>query len=244
MGSTPHTFPGITFLLLTLAIAAADQRRHQAGFHSQPGVSFGEVSEADSAFRSLKNDLSRITSIDDNLGNLSERVNEIIKAQVERAKAQQPASQRGGGGSNCPAPFVEVMSECFSLSRTRLPWHHARHYCLGMGGDLATPSFLYALKTYILEREGDADVWVGGFRRERGTGRGSTATRTAPTRPSRPTTGRPTSPTTAKATENTASSCRRTSTRRSQTARASDTSPSSASTVGRGRVCAGLCRSM
>lgn len=162
MGSTPHTFPGITFLLLILAIAAADQRRHQAGFHSQPGVSFGEVSEADSAFRSLKNDLSRITSIDDNLGNLSERVNEIIKAQVERAKAQQPASQRGGGGSNCPAPFVEVMSECFSLSRTRLPWHHARHYCLGMGGDLATPSFLYALKTYILEREGDADVWVGG----------------------------------------------------------------------------------
>lgn len=59
------------------------------------------------------------------------------------------------GGSNCPAPFVEVMSECFSLSRTRLPWHHARHYCLGMGGDLATPSFIYALKTYILEREGE-----------------------------------------------------------------------------------------
>lgn len=58
-------------------------------------------------------------------------------------------------GADCPAPFVSVMGECFSLSKTRLPWHHARHYCLGMGGDLATPSFLYALKTYILEREGE-----------------------------------------------------------------------------------------
>lgn len=117
MGSTPHTFPSITFLLLTLAIAAADQRRHQAGFHSQPGVSFGEVSEADSAFRSLKNDLSRITSIDDNLGNLSERVNEIIKAQVERAKAQQPASQRGGGKARMKGSLTLAAA---SVSGTRL----------------------------------------------------------------------------------------------------------------------------
>lgn len=162
MNSTPHKSPSITFVLLTLAIAAAAQQRLQSAFHSQPGASFGEVSEAESAFRSLKNDLSRITSIDENLGNLNERLNELIKAQVDRAKSQQPASQRGGAGADCPAPFVSVMGECFSLSKTRLPWHHARHYCLGMGGDLATPSFLYALKTYILEREGDADVWVGG----------------------------------------------------------------------------------
>lgn len=97
MNSTPHKSPSITFVLLTLAIAAAAQQRLQSAFHSQPGASFGEVSEAESAFRSLKNDLSRITSIDENLGNLNERLNELIKAQVDRAKSQQPASQRGGG---------------------------------------------------------------------------------------------------------------------------------------------------
>ncbi|XP_042882020.1 perlucin-like isoform X2 [Penaeus japonicus] len=161
MTSAPHTSLALALALLTLGITAADQRRHQSAYHSQPRVSFGEVSEGDSVTRSLKDDLSRITSIDENLGNLNERLNELIKAQVDRAKSQQPASQRGGG-AECPTPFVSVMGECFSLSRTRLPWHHARHYCLGMGGDLATPSFLYALKTYILEREGDADVWVGG----------------------------------------------------------------------------------
>ncbi|KAK7082718.1 hypothetical protein SK128_026805, partial [Halocaridina rubra] len=65
--------------------------------------------------------------------------------------------------SVCPYPFVKVVEECFYVSRTSLTWHAARHYCRGMGGDLATPSNLYGLKTHILEKRGPRILWIGGI---------------------------------------------------------------------------------
>ena len=54
----------------------------------------------------------------------------------------------------CPYPFQEVVDECFYLSPNNLAWHNARHSCQGMGADLATPSYLYALRTFVADKKG------------------------------------------------------------------------------------------
>ncbi|KAG7175180.1 C-type lectin-like 28 [Homarus americanus] len=62
----------------------------------------------------------------------------------------------------CPDPYSTVVGECFYLSPNQLSWHSSRHFCRGMGGDLATPRHLYALKAFITEKRGPKAVWIGG----------------------------------------------------------------------------------
>ncbi|XP_068200535.1 perlucin-like protein [Palaemon carinicauda] len=72
---------------------------------------------------------------------------------------------RAGAPSNmeCPYPFTKVVDECFYVSKAGLAWHPARHHCQGMGGDLAAPSNLYALKAHVLETRGPKLLWIGGI---------------------------------------------------------------------------------
>ncbi|KAK8747452.1 hypothetical protein OTU49_016816 [Cherax quadricarinatus] len=62
----------------------------------------------------------------------------------------------------CPPPYVTVMDECFYLSPYPLPWQLARYHCLNMDGDLAVPKSIYLLKTFILDKAGSLNVFVGG----------------------------------------------------------------------------------
>ncbi|XP_064117702.1 uncharacterized protein LOC135223127 [Macrobrachium nipponense] len=70
---------------------------------------------------------------------------------------------RGTNNVECPYPFTKVVDECFYVSKTGLAWHPARHHCQGMGGDLAAPSNLYALKAHLLETRGPKLLWIGGI---------------------------------------------------------------------------------
>ncbi|XP_042879791.1 C-type lectin lectoxin-Phi1-like [Penaeus japonicus] len=70
----------------------------------------------------------------------------------------------------CPFPYVNVMGECFYLSKYKLNWDDARKYCLGMSGDLAVPALLYALKTYVIEEKAARSTWIGGQNEGNGTG--------------------------------------------------------------------------
>ncbi|XP_063875395.1 lithostathine-1-alpha-like [Scylla paramamosain] len=64
--------------------------------------------------------------------------------------------------SDCPYPFKHVVDECYYLSSNTLTWHNARHSCQGMGGELAMPAFLYALRNFVAaERGSPRSVWVG-----------------------------------------------------------------------------------
>ncbi|KAK8744663.1 hypothetical protein OTU49_000554, partial [Cherax quadricarinatus] len=63
----------------------------------------------------------------------------------------------------CPEPFTAVVGECFYLSPNTLSWHSARHTCRGMGGDLATPKHLYALKAFLTNERGPKAAWIGGM---------------------------------------------------------------------------------
>ncbi|XP_045111088.1 C-type lectin domain family 17, member A-like [Portunus trituberculatus] len=64
--------------------------------------------------------------------------------------------------SDCPYPFKQVLDECYYLSSNTLTWHNARHSCQGMGGELAMPIYLYALRNFVAgERGPPRSVWVG-----------------------------------------------------------------------------------
>ncbi|XP_042865814.1 type-2 ice-structuring protein-like isoform X2 [Penaeus japonicus] len=61
----------------------------------------------------------------------------------------------------CPDPFVKVGSECFYLSDSGQVFGEARAVCLGLGGDLASPADVPALKDYIIDRGQTLAVWLG-----------------------------------------------------------------------------------
>ncbi|XP_047496800.1 uncharacterized protein LOC125044267 [Penaeus chinensis] len=69
---------------------------------------------------------------------------------------------------DCPFPYANFMGECFYASKYKLKWHDARQYCLDMNGDLAVPTMLYALKTYVIEERVSRSTWIGGLDEEDG----------------------------------------------------------------------------
>ncbi|XP_042211996.1 type-2 ice-structuring protein-like [Homarus americanus] len=60
----------------------------------------------------------------------------------------------------CPPPFRRVMNECFFPGKNPLTWDEARQHCRGMGGDLAAPEHLYALKSFFATEM--SYLWIGG----------------------------------------------------------------------------------
>lgn len=50
----------------------------------------------------------------------------------------------------CPGPFTKVGSECFYLSESGCVFGEARAFCLGLGGNLASPADVPALKDYVI----------------------------------------------------------------------------------------------
>nr|XP_027211117.1 type-2 ice-structuring protein-like [Penaeus vannamei] len=65
-------------------------------------------------------------------------------------------------GAACPPPFAKVGDECFHLSEDKRSWNDARRRCRGMGGDLAVPSDVRALDTFVFARVEGPGVWIGG----------------------------------------------------------------------------------
>ncbi|XP_069165463.1 C-type lectin lectoxin-Enh4-like [Procambarus clarkii] len=66
-------------------------------------------------------------------------------------------------GPTCPYPYTLVLDECFYLSPHLVTWEAARRHCQGMMGDLATPKYLYAIKSFLLNKsnvEGDIHLYV------------------------------------------------------------------------------------
>ncbi|XP_063608909.1 macrophage mannose receptor 1-like [Penaeus indicus] len=63
---------------------------------------------------------------------------------------------------SCPKPFIRIGMECFYLSTTALSWNEARRQCQQMGGDLAVPSDVKALDTYVFANTKGPGVWIGG----------------------------------------------------------------------------------
>ncbi|XP_037783366.1 lithostathine-1-like [Penaeus monodon] len=82
----------------------------------------------------------------------------------------QEAVHRTAMEKECPFPYANFMGECFYASKYKLKWHDARKHCLDMSGDLAVPTKLYALKTYVIEERVSRSTWIGGLGEEDGSG--------------------------------------------------------------------------
>ncbi|XP_037776792.1 uncharacterized protein LOC119573760 [Penaeus monodon] len=66
----------------------------------------------------------------------------------------------------CPEPFVKVGSECFHLSHSERVFDEARAFCLGLGGDLASPADVLGLRDYVIDKGQTLAVWVGASDRD------------------------------------------------------------------------------
>ncbi|XP_063603492.1 lithostathine-1-like [Penaeus indicus] len=84
--------------------------------------------------------------------------------------SHQDAVHRTAMEKECPFPYANFMGDCFYASKYKLKWHDARQHCLDMNGDLAVPTMLYALKTYVIEERVSRSTWIGGLDEEDGSG--------------------------------------------------------------------------
>ncbi|XP_045588954.1 macrophage mannose receptor 1-like [Procambarus clarkii] len=70
----------------------------------------------------------------------------------------------------CPYPYTLVLDECIYLSTHTVTWEAGRRHCKGMMGDLATPKYLYAIRSFLLDVakvEGGNNIAANvGFRKE------------------------------------------------------------------------------
>ncbi|XP_063614171.1 uncharacterized protein LOC134787342 isoform X2 [Penaeus indicus] len=66
----------------------------------------------------------------------------------------------------CPEPFIKVGSECFHLSDSGRVFDEARAFCLGLGGDLASPADVPALRDYVIDKGQTLAVWLGASDRD------------------------------------------------------------------------------
>ncbi|XP_068200533.1 C-type lectin domain family 4 member G-like [Palaemon carinicauda] len=87
---------------------------------------------------------------------------EYFKKLISVAKESKNCINLRGSSYECPYPFTQVVDECFYVSKSLLKWEEARQFCQGMGGDLAIPRNLYALKAHLIEIKAPRAVWIGG----------------------------------------------------------------------------------
>ncbi|CAL4060355.1 unnamed protein product, partial [Meganyctiphanes norvegica] len=64
--------------------------------------------------------------------------------------------------ASCPASYIQVGNQCFSIKSEKKNWSNARTVCQGEGGDLAAPSDLNLLKPIIAENTNATYLWLGG----------------------------------------------------------------------------------
>ncbi|CAL4181847.1 unnamed protein product, partial [Meganyctiphanes norvegica] len=63
----------------------------------------------------------------------------------------------------CPDDSLLLNSECFLVvTGTKRSWTDARTSCAELGGDLAQPNDIAALRSYIKDRGIGGDFWIGG----------------------------------------------------------------------------------
>ncbi|KAK7085316.1 hypothetical protein SK128_022834 [Halocaridina rubra] len=106
---------------------------------------------------------------------LNARLQQLEEAQQNHPPQpqgdQQQAVWAAAAYSSCPGPFQKVNGECFFLANTEMKgWEDARRECGRLGGDLASPRNLQALRAFLNNAEEPPEyLWVGGSRIEDGT---------------------------------------------------------------------------
>lgn len=87
--------------------------------------------------------------------------------------AQQDDQEHGWAAaySYCPQPFDKVEGECYHLKKDeKLGWEDARRDCERLGGDLASPRSLPALRDYLTGLPDRPEyLWVGGTQLDDGS---------------------------------------------------------------------------
>ncbi|XP_069189508.1 uncharacterized protein [Procambarus clarkii] len=127
----------------------------------------------------LKDDMqtckAQMTTVMEELGrfkNLNARLEVLEEGRHDLSEqGDQQQEWAAAAYSSCPQPFVKVDGECFYLAaHDLLGWEDARRDCGKLGGDLASPHSLPALRVYLASiPEPPEYLWVGASQRDDGS---------------------------------------------------------------------------
>nr|XP_045609596.1 C-type lectin domain family 2 member D-like [Procambarus clarkii] len=98
-------------------------------------------------------------------------VDSQLEDEIDKLKVRFFLQWAAAAYSSCPQPFVKVDGECFYLAaHDLLGWEDARRDCGKLGGDLASPHSLPALRVYLASiPEPPEYLWVGASQRDDGS---------------------------------------------------------------------------
>ncbi|XP_069189468.1 uncharacterized protein [Procambarus clarkii] len=118
---------------------------------------------------------AQMTTVMEELGrfkNLNARLEVLEEGRHDLSEqGDQQQEWAAAAYSSCPQPFVKVDGECFYLAaHDLLGWEDARRDCGKLGGDLASPHSLPALRVYLASiPEPPEYLWVGASQRDDGS---------------------------------------------------------------------------
>ncbi|XP_050738789.1 C-type lectin domain family 4 member F-like [Eriocheir sinensis] len=98
-------------------------------------------------------------------GDMADLLLNLTAALQNHTRALLDTQAQDGDREGCPLPYWRLGDECFYVNRyLRVSWSEARHFCRGLGGDLAQPRIVATLRAALLMKypeDHNRFVWVG-----------------------------------------------------------------------------------